>query len=114
MKLPNSHLARVPERKITAYLLNPAHPAGGSKASFFLSFGFSVADWRRLADALVRHAQEGDVSETEETRHGARYAVDSPLLAPNGTSLNIRTAWYIDQGSGVPRFVTAHPLPKHG
>jgi hypothetical protein len=76
MKLPNSHLATVPERKVTCYLLNPAHPAGGSKASFFLSFGFSVADWRRLADGLPQHAREGDVSETEETKHGTRYAVD--------------------------------------
>jgi hypothetical protein len=39
----------VPERKVTHYLLNPAHPAGGSKASFFLRFGFTVADWQRLA-----------------------------------------------------------------
>jgi len=44
MKLPNAHLATVPERKVTHYLLNPAHPAGGSKASFFLRFGFTVAD----------------------------------------------------------------------
>jgi len=42
MKLPNAHLAVVPERKITLYLLNPAHSAGGSKAVFFLRFGFTV------------------------------------------------------------------------
>ena len=30
MKLPNAQLATVPERKVTHYLLNPAHPAGGS------------------------------------------------------------------------------------
>jgi hypothetical protein len=29
----------VAEQKITGYLLNPAHPAGGSKAHFFLRFG---------------------------------------------------------------------------
>jgi hypothetical protein len=41
MKLPNCELATVSEQKITRYLLNPAHPAGGSKASFFMRFGFT-------------------------------------------------------------------------
>lgn len=112
MKLPNAQSATVPERKVTHYLLNPAHPAGGSKAWFFLRFCFTVVDWQRLAEALLRHARENEVVETEETTHGRRYAVDGPLTAPDGTSLNVRTAWYIKPGSDAPRFVTAHPLPK--
>jgi hypothetical protein len=36
MKLPYVEMAEVPEEKITRYLLNAAHPAGGSKAVFFL------------------------------------------------------------------------------
>jgi hypothetical protein len=52
MKLPNAQSAIVPERKITHYLLNPAHPAGGSKAAFFLRFGFTAAQWEQLAGAL--------------------------------------------------------------
>ena len=112
MKLPDAGLATVPEQKITRYLLNPAHPAGGSKASFFLRFGFTAAHWRRLAEALLRHARENKVIETEETRHGKRYVVDGLLAAPDGTSLNVRSAWYIDSVGGAPRFVTAHPLPK--
>lgn len=112
MKLPNAAMATVPERKITLYLLNPAHPAGGSKASFFLRFGFTATEWRGLAEALLRHARENQVVETEETRHGRRYAVDGPLTAPDGTILNVRSAWYINPGVDAPRFVTAHPLPK--
>ena len=112
MKLPNAELATVPEQKITRYLLNPAHPAGGSKASFFLRFGFTVVDWRRLAEALLRHARENEVVETEQTRHGRRYAVDGPLTVPDGTRLNVRSAWYINPGSDAPHFVTAHPLSK--
>lgn len=112
MKLPNAQLATVPERKVTHYLLNPAHPAGGSKASFFLRFGFTVADWQRLAEALIRHASENEVVEMKETSHGRRYVVDGPLTAPDRTSLNVRTAWYINLGGGAPRFVTAHPLSK--
>lgn len=112
MKLPNAHLASVPEAKVTRYLLNPAHPAGGSKAVFFLRFGFRADRWRQLAEALLRHAKENEVVRTEQTRHGTRYAVDGPLAAPDGTVLNVRSAWYIDPGGDRPRFVTAHPLSK--
>ena len=96
MKLPKAELATVPEENVTRYRLNAAHSAGGGKASFFLRFGFSVADWRRLAEA----------------RYGKRYVVDGPLAAPDGTSLNVRSAWYIDAVGDAPRFVTAHPLQK--
>ena len=112
MKLPKAELATVPEEKVTRYLLNAAHSAGGGKASFFLRFGFSMADWRRLAEALRQHARENEVVEVEETRYGKRYVVDGPLAAPDGTSLNVRSAWYIDAVGDAPRFVTAHPLQK--
>src|SRR5439155_15608031 len=65
MKLPNVHLAMVPEQKVTRYLLDPAHPAGGSKAAFFLRFGFLASNWRRLADALLAHARNNEVVATE-------------------------------------------------
>jgi len=112
VKLPNVLSATVSEKKITLYLLNPAHPAGGSKAKFFLRFGFTVTEWRHLADALLFHARENEVSATEQTSHGSRYVVEGPLTAPDGSRLNIRSAWYIDFGGSAPRFVTAHPLPK--
>lgn len=112
MKLPNCNLASVPERKITRYLLNPAHPAGGSKAAFFLRFGFKVTQWRHLAALLLKHACENQVTEEEEICYGTRYVVDGPLLAPDGNDLNIRSVWFIDHGTELPRFVTAHPLPK--
>ena len=70
MKLPDIQLATVPERKVTHYLLNPTHPTGGSKASFFLRFGFSATEWRRLAEALLAHARENEVVESEQTPHG--------------------------------------------
>ena len=99
MKLPNARSATVPARKVTHYLLNPAHPTGGSKASFFLRHGFTVADWTRLAEVLLRHAREHEIVAMEQTPHGTRYVVDGPLAAPDGTSLNVRTAWFIDPGA---------------
>ena len=112
MKLPNAEKATVPERKVTHYLLNSAHPAGGSKAAFFLRFGFTAEEWPVLAAALLRHARENEVTETESTPHGVRHVVEGPLFAPDGMSLNVRSAWYINPGDDAPRFVTAHPLPK--
>jgi hypothetical protein len=112
VKIPNANRAILTERKITAYLLNSAHPAGGSKAAFFLRHGFSQTRWTELQSALLRHVQENETSKQEESRHGMRFIVDGPILAPDGTQLNIRSAWYIDPSSDIPRFVTAHPLPK--
>ena len=112
MKLPNADQAIVPERKVTLYLLNPAHPVGGSKAAFFLRFGFTVVAWRVLAGALLRHARDNEVTETEETPHGTRFVVEGPMIAPEGTNLNVRSAWFMEPGSDAPRFVTAHPLPR--
>jgi len=31
----------VPREKLVAYLLNPKHPEGGSKARFFMALGFA-------------------------------------------------------------------------
>jgi hypothetical protein len=110
MKIPHLQLATIPDRKITGYLLNPAHPAGGSKAAFFIRHGFSIERWSELKSALLRHAAESEVVAQEQTRYGTRFVVDGPLKAPDGTLLNLRSAWYIE--STIPRFVTAHPLPK--
>jgi hypothetical protein len=78
MKLPYAHLATVHERKLTEYLLNPAHVAGGSKASFFLQFGFTVTKWQQLADALLNHARENEVVTADETPYGQRFVIDGP------------------------------------
>ena len=95
MKLPFAEQASVPEHKLTQYLLNPAHPAGGSKALFFLKFGFLASDWPRLASALLQQARDNEITETERTAYGVRYVIDGLLSAPDGTLLNIRSAWYI-------------------
>lgn len=53
MKLPNAEGATIAENKIVYYLLDSSHPAGGSKAVFFLRHGFFAADWLRVATALA-------------------------------------------------------------
>lgn len=112
MKLPNVDAARIPGDKIVEYLLSSTHRAGKSKAAFFGAFGFHVEKWEVLATALKRHAMENSVIKAEETPFGTRYVVDGMLTAPNGISLNIRSAWFIDKGKSEPRFITAFPLER--
>jgi len=112
MKLPNSELAEVSERKITHYLLNSAHPAGGSKAAFFLHFGFRLDRWERLSVALLEHARENDVAASADSQYGTRFVVEGLLTAPEGTRLNVRSVWFMESGNKTPRFVTAYPLSK--
>ena len=104
--------ADAPVRPILGYLLSPTHRAGKSKAAFFSKHGFATRNWQVLARALRAHAIENKVSHVEETAYGTRYVVDGVLASPDGTALNVRSVWFINLGSAVPRFATAHPLSR--
>lgn len=110
--MPDGDAAKVPENRIVGYLLSSTHRAGKSKAAFFSKHGFVSSDWQALADALRQHATENPVVQAEVTAYGIRYVVDGPLVAPDGTALNVRSVWFINRGTTVPRFATAHPLTR--
>ena len=112
MKLPNVEAAAISERKVVKYLLSATHRAGKSKASFFMQFGFESSRWEDLAEALKQHALNNEVALEEQTKFGTRYVIDGLLKAPDGTWLNVRSAWFIDEDSETPRFITAHPLKR--
>jgi hypothetical protein len=109
MKLPNAASAIVAEEKITAYLLSPSHVQGGSKANFFLRFGFSPDHWEVLADALRDHALANEVVTVQETAYGTRYTVEGPILSPDGRNPRVRVGWYVRHGEDMPRLATAVP-----
>mgnify|MGYP001558454376 FL=1 len=112
MKLPNFDRATVPQEKITKYLLSPTHRVGKSKAVFFEAFGFKRYKWKELARALRQHVADHPVAKKEETPLGTQYVVEGIVRAPDGTSLHVRSAWFIDKGKKAPRFITAHPLKR--
>lgn len=114
MVLPGVDGAEVDEAKILGYLLSPTHRAGQSKAAFFTKHGFSAEQWQLLAEALRRQAKTGTVSAEKKTAYGMHYVVDGPLIAPDGTRLNVRSVWFINEGTERPRFATAHPLKRKG
>jgi hypothetical protein len=112
MKLPNAESVVVEQEKICGYLLNEQHRYGAGKAKFFTDFGFTLASWNELADALREHGQQHEVSKEKETGFGPRYEVDGELQAPDGRRPRIRTVWQVDLGETAPRLITAHPLEE--
>jgi hypothetical protein len=109
--LPDAARAVVPEAKITAYLLSEAHPDGRAKAGFFLAHGFTADAWELLADALRAHCVQHPAQRKKESSFGARYVVDGKLRSPDGRAPLVRSVWFIDDGGGAPRLVTAYPSP---
>jgi hypothetical protein len=110
VNLPDAGDAIVEKSKVTDYLVALDHPEGSSKAEFLSSFGFTAADWKVLARALVAHARTHPVSSVLKSRYGTKYRIDGPIRCPDGRSPSIRAVWIIDEGAEFPRLVTAHPL----
>lgn len=110
MPLPNAQDAIVLRTKIENYLLDLAHPIGGGKARFFLSFGFRREAWDILGDAFRKHAQENPVVNSIADADGVIYLVEGPLDTPSGRKPHVRTIWLIETADVAPRFITAYPL----
>lgn len=112
MNLLNSDKAQVPEAKITGYLLSLVHEDGRAKAPFFLHFGFSLEVWQELAVALKKHGQEHPVKGIEKSPFGKQYIIEGTIETPDGQSPFIRSIWFIEYGTEIPRLVTAYPLRR--
>jgi hypothetical protein len=98
----------IPQAKIIHYLLNPAHPDGGSKARFFLGHGFSRDEPEAMAEALFRHVASQPVVTVRPGRWGAQIAVSGPMTMPDRSVHSVLSAW-LHQESGDGAFVTAYP-----
>jgi len=115
MYLPNRHLAFVPREKIVEYLLDLTHKDGGSKARFFLAFGFTIQEWKQMADALIRHGQTYEVGVVDTSSpFGIIYRVLGNLETPDGRSPYVRTVWIIPHGREEPRLLSAYPEKEGG
>lgn len=110
MHLPNIDGALVPEPKISGYLLADDHPAGRSKAQFFMSLGFRKDQPAVLIRALLQHAASNEVSSASQTRFGAKYLIEGRISGPTGVATEIRSVWFVENGERSPRFITAYPL----
>lgn len=110
--LPNAAGARIPDHKITRYLLDPNHSVqAAAKAHFFAAHGFSRAHWRELRQALLDHPQVNSVSARITTPFGEKYEVSCSLVTPDGRNPCIVSVWIIEPSDPDPRLVTAYPNP---
>jgi hypothetical protein len=110
MNLPNAERAVIEPQKITAYLLNLKHPDGGSKAAFFLRFGFDASQPAAMMLALLAHARAYKVARLQKSKLGTSYVIEGPLQTPDGREPNVRTVWLIETDETAPRLLTAIPL----
>ena len=105
--MPYAQRSYVAREKITNYLLDVHHQRGGSKARFFVRFGFHLSEWETFAQALCDHGLRNEVIEIEETAFGMKYVVVGPIETPDGRNPNARTVWMVDRGTDFPRLVSA-------
>ena len=54
MPIPNAHQATILPENLSGYLLNPLHPVGGPKASWFLMLGYQTEVPELLAADLLK------------------------------------------------------------
>lgn len=107
--VPNAHLARIDERKVTQYLFSRTHRHGGAKAMFFESFGFILSDTQPFRDAILAHAAAYQVTSSYPTSFGQVYEVVGPLDTPDGRNPTVLVVWMIRTGEQAPRLVTVVP-----
>lgn len=99
----------VPDAKIADYLLDPDHPIGGAKASFFESFGFMRDRADLLTAALLDHADRRPVYSERAHSYGVNRDIRCNLPSPDGRDPCIVAVWFQAVGSDVHRLVTAYP-----
>ncbi|MCK2055631.1 hypothetical protein J7U37_16130 [Methylobacterium sp. 37f] len=98
--------------KLVDYLLDLSHPRGGSKARFFLTFGFSLDRPMELADALADHVLRTEGRPQNLTENGpTKLVFEGRLRAPNGREPWVRSVWQVE-ADGVARLVTVVPLRR--
>jgi len=106
---------QVPRAKLTEYLLNPKHPAGGSKARFFVGLGFAPERPEVLEAALLGHAREAEEVERRPgfQGQGVLVVLRGPLLGPGGEAC-VQSVWYLEEEGEAARLVTAYPWKGKG
>jgi len=112
VKLPGVEHAVVDAAKIRDYLLSDSHPVGRFKAAFFVSLGYSAADWELLAADLRGHARDNDAVASELSEYGQKYEVRGRIEGPVGKVAVLVAVWIVLRSEGFPRFVTAFPGAK--
>jgi len=91
------------------YLLNPLHPVGGPKASWFLMLGYQTEVPELLAADLLKIVGNSDDFDSLPGSFGVKYGVRGVLRTPSGRLVPLQSIWMIEKRSDAPRLVSAYP-----
>ena|SRR5437016_5136595 len=106
--LPNYQRAVIPRIKVEGYVLDPTHPVGKHKAIVFKrALGFEQSDWEMLRDSISAELPYNEAIIGKTDRYGARYNVTMSITGRNGRTVDVLTAWIVEDGTDYPSFVTA-------
>ncbi len=108
MPIPDAKRAVVEDAKVRDYLLNLAHPDGGSKAIWFHSLGYDRDEWHNLAADLLAIARNCTTFDTETTAFGVKYKALGIVGRPESRPGVVVTVWIVEDDD-PPRLVTAYP-----
>jgi hypothetical protein len=109
VRIPNADLAIIAIEKLRDYLLDPEHPAGGSKAVLLITMGYQRSDPMRLEGDLRDQHLTREFESTNADEYGTRYEIHASMLTPKGRSVTFRSIWQIDTGTDRPRLITLYP-----
>jgi len=109
MTVPNADRAVVAANKLTGYLLNASHKRGGPKARLLLSVGYRADNPQALESDLRTQHLSLDVTRTHENAYGVVYEIEGTIRTPSGRDVRFCSAWQVDTGTDVPRFITMYP-----
>lgn len=112
MLIPNGDDAIIQESKLIDYLLDLAHPAGGSKAVWFTSLGYSPHQADLLSRDLRQLLRFGSLVERKSSEFGIKYVVSGLLATPSGRIVPVTTVWIVETGQNRPRLITAFPAKE--
>ena len=95
--------------KIIAYLLNIAHPEGGSKAKLFIGRDFRVEALKELADALAEQAMTNWPRSVLIATHRTKHRIVAPLPCPDAPAPTNAAVWMVERSGRSVWFATACP-----
>lgn len=106
------HSFAIDTLKISGYLLNLAHPSGGPKARYFISYGFDSSEPDLFAAALLAHPMRPSSvpQQPKITSYDVRFMFEGPIEAPSGLTGRVRSVWQVLPSDSVGRLITAYPF----
>ena len=111
MPFPDAEHSIVTQEKLCDYLLNPAHPVGGTKAAWFASIGFTQQNWEQLRNDLLRVAKSCENFVPKSSPFGVKYETEGEIGCGGYPPAFVVAVWIVEENL-APRLVTAYSGKK--